>query len=593
MPDNAVPATEKGHRSTDHNSKRRRKKPGKWRKFKHRLRESLKRFFSNTKESSKSPFVAEHTNQHHNSKHRRKKPGKWRKFKHRLRESLKRFFSNTKESSKSPFVAEHTNQHHNSKHRRKKPGKWRKFKHRLRESLKRFFSNTKESSKSPFVAEHTNQHHNSKHRRKKPGKWRKFKHRLRESLKRFFSNTKESSKSPFVTEHTHQHHKSKHRRKKPGKWRKFKHLIRTNIQKFISKKLPNYVLAVKQTLSGKQQLKGWKKWWRRFRKNPWKAIFTRKRHSSSSAGYHYIHRMTREESKAIKLKRREQKRENMQQLFSSPDLRKKMGIVFLQSTAYFLLSFMIIYLVYQAVTILMASSFNIPVIWYYYRIKFAISDFSPLYTRANLIIIFAAGPVVSLMMAFGFMKLFFTQNAFLQRFQRLYLWGFINGINMFFGAYIAGFFTQTEFIYAAAWLFMSKMYAIEEMVFAVISFAVLLIVGRTLTPLFLISSGTIKLIKPQFRQFYIITGIILPWFAGVIILFLITLPNYYLPLVLKTITPLFLLAPSLYRYNNPGYANIYKTGVIQRDYFKWSILIALVALLFFYRAILSFGLKFG
>jgi hypothetical protein len=161
---------------------------------------------------------------------------------------------------------------------------------------------------------------------------------------------------------------------------------------------------------------------------------------------------------------------------------------------------------------------------------------------------------------------------------------------MFFGAYIAGFFTRTEFIYTSEWLFMSRMFDVEEIFFTVVSFAVMLVIGRILTPLFLVSSGSVTLISPENRQFFIITQVILPWLAGILIMFLVTVPTIYIPLIIKTITPGLALLPSLYLYDLLQYENIHKSGDIRHNYFKWGIVILVVAILFFYRIILSFGL---
>jgi len=334
------------------------------------------------------------------------------------------------------------------------------------------------------------------------------------------------------------------------------------------------------------------KWWDKFQKNPWRTVFPGKKSKSANSKYHYIYPMTKEERTAMILKKRKQRQENKRLLFHTPDLRKKIGYTYLLSTAYFVLAFLFIYFIYQAVTIMIAYSFDIPVTWNYSRIIFPLDNNSPLYSRSNLILIFAAGPFVSLLLAFGFLKLFFTRNSFFARFKLLYLWGFICGINMFFGAYIAGFLTQTEFIYTSAWLFMSHSYAVEEIIFTSISFAIMLILGRIVTPLFLISSGSITLVKPEFRLYYILSGVILPCFTGMLILFAITLPNYYIPLMIKTITPVLIVMPSLFRYKLLKYNDIHKTGIIQRSYFRWGIIITVVALLFFYRLILNVGLNF-
>jgi hypothetical protein len=334
-----------------------------------------------------------------------------------------------------------------------------------------------------------------------------------------------------------------------------------------------------------------RKWWIKFRKHPLKALFPAKKQRIEGGGYLYVYNMTRLEQKELARKQRKEKIENLKLLLASPDLRRKFGFGYLHSTAFFILAFMLIYIVYQVVTIGIAASYNIPVLWYYYELKFPLYTFSPLYTRAAMVMIFSSGPVISLMLAFTFLKLFFVENVFLKRFQLFYLWGFIAGANMFFGAYIAGFFTRTEFIYTSEWLFMSQVFDIEEIVFTAISFIMMLIIGRIVTPLFLSSSGSVTLITPQFRFFFIITQVILPWFSGAVILFLITLPHYYIPLVIKTLTPGLVLFPSMYLYNLLQYEDIHKKGVIQRNYLRWSVIIAVVAILFFYRVILSFGLR--
>ena len=44
-------------------------------------------------------------------------------------------------------------------------------------------------------------------------------------------------------------------------------------------------------------------------------------------------------------------------------------------------------------------------------------------------------------------------------------------------------------------------------------------------------------------------------------------------------------------FNAVQFENIHQSGVIQRNYFRWSVVIVAVAVLFFYRVLLTFGLK--
>ena len=384
------------------------------------------------------------------------------------------------------------------------------------------------------------------------------------------------------------------KRRRAEAWQKFK----KRFNEFISNPFAKRKLSAEERekqrfrkFRKKERIEEFKKWWAKFKKNPFRVIFPSRKRRAADGGYQYVYNMTRLERKQLAALKRKQNRDNFKKVISTPDLRQKFIFTYLHSTAYFIFSFMLIYLIYQVVTIGMASSFNIPVVWYYYQLKFPLYTFSPLYTRAALVTIFAIGPVVSLMVAFVFLKLFFTKHPVLKRFQLFFLWGFISGSNFFFGSYISGFFTRTEFIYTSEWLFMSNVFDIEEIIFTVISFVVMLIIGRIVTPLFLLSSGSVTLIKPEFRLYFILSQVILPWLTGVFILFLITLPTYYFPLIIKTLTPGLVLLPALYLYDSLQYENIHKSGVISHNYFKWSIVIAAVALLFFYRIILSWGLK--
>ena len=394
--------------------------------------------------------------------------------------------------------------------------------------------------------------------------------------------------------HMHARESAFRKRRQAETWRKFK----KRLADFIANPFAKHKLSSDERerqrfkqFQRKERREERKKWWAKFKKNPFRFIFPSKKRRAPEGGYLYVYNMTRLERKELAALKRKQNRENFKKVISTPDLRQKFIFTYLHSTAYFIFSFMLIYIIYQVVTIGMASSFNIPVVWYYYQLKFPLYTYSPLYTRAALVTIFAIGPIASLMVGFVFLKLFFTKNVILKRFQLFFLWGFISGSNFFFGSYISGFFTRTEFIYTSEWLFMSNIFDIEEIIFTVISFVVMLIIGRIITPLFLLSSGSVTMIKPEFRLYYILSQVVLPWLTGMVILFLITLPTYYIPLIIKTVTPGLVLLPALYLYDSLQYENIHKSGVISRNYFKWSIVIAAVALLFFYRIILSWGLK--
>jgi hypothetical protein len=330
-----------------------------------------------------------------------------------------------------------------------------------------------------------------------------------------------------------------------------------------------------------------KRWIQNFRKNPLKTIFSKQKDED---------KLLKEQWKKVDNRIAFQNRiRNIRLAFAeimkTSELRKRFTITILQSTTYFILSFLFVYIVYQAVTILVAYSFNIPTVWYYYRVKFPLFSGSSLYTRSALISIFASGPLISLGLAFLFLKFFFNRKLHNQNLKLFYLWVFINGANFFFGSYIVGFITRTEFIYTTEWIFMSSMFDVEEIIFTTIAISISLLIGRLATPLFLLTSGSEKIIAPRFRLFYVINQVFLPWMIGVIVFQIITMPEHYLPLTFKTITPIFIILPSLFTYNSMRNENIHISETARRNYFKWSIVIAVIAVLFFYRVLLNFGLR--
>jgi hypothetical protein len=381
--------------------------------------------------------------------------------------------------------------------------------------------------------------------------------------------------------------------------RKHKQVARNEFVKRIIDFLANPLAKQELTPHDREQLR-LKRYWRRelraerrkklikFFKNPVRTLFPPK-WSAKEIGY--IPHQTRKDRILSAKRKRKEMWNNLRIIIRTPDLRKKFIIVFLQSTAFYLLAFLVVYVLYQVVTILVASVFHIPVAWYYYQLKFPLYTYSKLYTRPALVLIFGAGPLISLMFAFISLKSFFGKRAASNHFQLFSLWGIVCGINMFFGAYIIGFLTRTEFIYTSEWLLMSNVFDIEEMVFTLVSIGMLLIIGRLLTPLFLVSSGSVTLLTPEYRLFFIYSQVILPWIAGIGIFFLIVTPHYYIPFLLKTLTPGLIVIPSLFMYNTARNENIHTSGLIRRNYFRWSIVIAVIALLFFYRLVLNYGLK--
>jgi hypothetical protein len=330
------------------------------------------------------------------------------------------------------------------------------------------------------------------------------------------------------------------------------------------------------------------KWFFSFLKNPYRTLFPKNEIPQDMV---YIIRQSKIDRKTTARVSRKETLENLKKLLAIADIRKKVINIFLLSTSYYILSFLLVYLICQAVTIIVATNFDIPVEWYYYRVRFPLSRDSYLYTRSALVAIFGSGPMASLLLTLLFLKLFFSNSPTSKNFQLFYLWGIINGLNMFFGAYIVGILTRTDFVYSTEWLLMNHPYDFRELIFTAVSFSMMLLAGWLITPMFLVSSGSLTLVSSENRLFLIFFQAILPWIAGGMLFFLINIPKFYIPFLLKTITPGLILIASLFTYNSVRNNTILEMGMIRRANFQWGIVIVAVILLFIYRIVLNSGIR--
>jgi hypothetical protein len=331
-----------------------------------------------------------------------------------------------------------------------------------------------------------------------------------------------------------------------------------------------------------------KKWLRSFLKNPYRTLFPKKQLSGDMMK---IIRQSKIDKKTSAREWRQSAFSNLKKLFTTPDLRSRIANVLIVSTAYYILSFLLVYVVYQVVTIIVATNFKIPVEWTYYRVRFPLSRDSYLYTRTALIFIFGSGPLSALVLTLLFLRLFYSNNPTSKSLKLFYVWGIISGLNMFFGAYLVGTFTRTDFIYTTEWLLMNNPFDFREMILSSACIVVMLVAGWQITPMFLVSSGSLTLVSSENRLFLILSQVILPWILGVLVFFLVNTPKHYIPFFLKTITPGLILIPSLFTFNSVRNNTILEMGMIRRTYFRWGIVIIALILILLYRIVLNFGIR--
>jgi hypothetical protein len=229
---------------------------------------------------------------------------------------------------------------------------------------------------------------------------------------------------------------------------------------------------------------------------------------------------------------------------------------------------------------------------YSYRIFWPLYTYSSLYTRQALIVIFAAGPLLSLAIAVIAYQIFLRIRFLRHNFKILTLWILFHSINLFFGAYIAGVITRTGFVYTTEWIFYSQVFGVEEIIFLIVSIVTLIISGFYLTRHFLFGSGSPALIAPKIRIFYILAQVVIPWVVGLGVLVMANFPRNSPELIILYIASALMIVPTLFTFNSIDNQMIRLELRKKGIRVGWIYLILLITSLLMIRLIIYKGINF-
>lgn len=269
--------------------------------------------------------------------------------------------------------------------------------------------------------------------------------------------------------------------------------------------------------------------------------------------------------------------------------KKNFRLIAINSTIIYVFAFLFVYFVYQFITAFLAAQYHIRVVLYYDQLKFLTPDNSPFWYSDSAVTIFAAGPLVSIFMAFIFIMLYnrFSNNDSIVKL--FFLWGALHFINRIIGSFIIG---TVFFLYGsnliADWLFFGMEIKILLVAIAIITLAV---IGSYSVYPILTSANSYTLLKPENRGVFIKNQIFIPWLTGSIIIFLIYLPKVPLHETLINITMLIMLIPVYFKFDKIIFPGV--EDEIPKYRFSWRFLAFLIIFLTAFRIIFGKGIAFG
>lgn len=256
------------------------------------------------------------------------------------------------------------------------------------------------------------------------------------------------------------------------------------------------------------------------------------------------------------------------------------------SLVLFILSYMIIYLVYEFTILFLGSLYGLDSVLYYYDLAF--NDLSPLWTRSNIILVTFSGPFVCFLIGLWFYNLIFKKVKSSRMKAMFAIWLSFHGFNRFFGAWAAGISTDEGFGYVANWLYMNAFF---QILLALVALFIMALIGYYAAPKVMETYDSKHKIKKNQKIYFILSQVTIPFAVGILIIYLLKLPNdfHYETYMLPTLA--FLTIPPVFHFKAKP-RRLIETSKTKRGRIAWIYFIIMIVLLIGYRFGLEGGLHF-
>ncbi|HOT15370.1 MAG TPA: hypothetical protein PK252_11475 [Bacteroidales bacterium] len=224
---------------------------------------------------------------------------------------------------------------------------------------------------------------------------------------------------------------------------------------------------------------------------------------------------------------------------------KKIILFSVNSFFAFLSSFLLLHILSQIVTIIVAHANSIPTRFNYFNVIFPISDDSNLWTQNSVVSIYLSGPLFCLLLGLAFRRYLTISIDNPNRNTKLFfIWGYTHAMNCFFGGLIAGIPLLKGIGYVPIWLYFSNTALIITIVF---SGVLLLLNGFFLRNIFSsLSYAEICWKKPFLFKFMIIYA---PYLLAFALFFILRFPDnsiYQQALMVTLLLQLFFIMSNSY-----------------------------------------------
>ncbi len=209
--------------------------------------------------------------------------------------------------------------------------------------------------------------------------------------------------------------------------------------------------------------------------------------------------------------------------------------LFINSFIAYILSFILILIPSQLITLLVAKSFNIPAYFNHFKINFFATEYSNLWTQSSVIGIYISIPFFVVIAGFIFIYLKTYLSTYKHSINLFLIWGYVHCMNIFFGGLIIGIPLIKGFGYVPIWLYLPNFVLV---IIIIISTFILFINAYYLRRVFIaLSFSDYYLKNPSSLIVFKIAVVFLPCILANLLFYLFKFPDnsLYEELLLITI----------------------------------------------------------
>lgn len=198
--------------------------------------------------------------------------------------------------------------------------------------------------------------------------------------------------------------------------------------------------------------------------------------------------------------------------------------IFLNSTAFFLLAYLLIYLFSQLLTLIAALAFNFDVVWKYYGLIINVGENQ--WTAEAVKTIFSAAPVFQLIFGFACAAVYFRFRELTGMIKQFFFWGFMLSFHLFFVNILIGGLVNKGFGYVLQWSYLADTGRLFHVLFGLFG---LVLTGYLGAKSLVISVNSYFNEVRGLRKLHVfLFQFLFPFIAGLILIYLIRIPyNHY------------------------------------------------------------------